>query len=309
MKQHKLAIIAILCTLVLWGSAYPAIKLSLMTYSPLDLATIRFIFASLALGICSAIQGLRLPALRDLPFLISLGLAGFVGYQLLLNYGESTTSAGISGFMISLAPIFTLLLSAAFFKEKITLFKSLGTVIALAGVWFISRNPNGSATFNQGILLLTLASFSLSVFFVLQKSAAKRYTGLEMTSYAVWIATLIFITINTPKATLQAIVAHHGLALFSTAYLGIMCTGIAYWLWAYAITEIEISKATITTYTVPFVSALLSYYVLHEQYSVNFLLGSVCIIAGVLIATMLKRRPLPVELPLPLKENISRGDG
>lgn len=288
MKQHKFALIALACTLLLWGSTYAAIKMALTDYTPLDLATLRFIFASIGLAVFASVRGLRLPALRDLPFFMALALTGFIGYQLLLNYGELTTSAGISGFMVSLTPIFTLLLSSFFFKEKITLFKCIGTLIALIGVWFISENPHGHASFNIGICLLVLAALSLSSFFILQKSITGRYTSLETTCYAVWIATIMFIAINTPQATIHAVIAHHGRSLWLAAYLGIMCTSIAYWLWAYTLCQIEVSKASIGTYTVPFISTLLSYYVLHEQYSVNFILGGVCIIIGVLVATVLR---------------------
>lgn len=288
MKSHRPALIALVCTLLLWSSTYAAIKMALNDYTPLDLATLRFIFASLSLGVFAAFRGLRLPALRDIPFFVALALTGFIGYQLLLNYGELSTSAGISGFMVSLTPIFTLLLSSIFFKEKITWFKSIGTIIALTGVWLISENPHGHATFNLGICLLVLAALSLSSFFILQKSATRRYTSLETTCYAVWIATIIFIAINTPKTTIQAVIDHHGQSLWLAAYLGILCTSIAYWLWAYTLSQIEVSKASIGTYTVPFISALISYYLIQEQYSVNFLLGGVCIIIGVLIATVLR---------------------
>ncbi len=294
MKIHRLALSALVITLLLWGSTYPAIKLALQDYTPLDLATLRFVFASLSLGLFACLRGLRLPALRDLPFFITLGLTGFVAYQLLLNYGELSTSAGISGFMVSLTPIFTLLLSSVFFKEKITLFKIIGTLIALTGVWLISSNPQTHNTFNIGIFLLILASFSLSSFFVLQKSICQRYSGFETTCYAVWIATILFLAINTPQATIRSVVLHHGQSLWIASYLGIMCTSIAYWLWAYAISQVEVSKASIGTYTVPFVSALLSYYILHEQYSVNFLLGGFCIIIGVLFATLLQTK-IPIK--------------
>lgn len=293
MKPHKLALLAVLATILLWGAAYPAIKMALYYYSPLELAAVRFMFASAALGVFASFRGLRLPALRDLPIFISLSLTGFVSYQLCLNFGESTTGAGISGFMVSIAPIFTLLLSSVFFKEKITVFKMTGTIIALFGIWLISTSTHSNAGVNIGMLLLIFAALSLSSFFLIQKSAVNRYTGLELTCYAVWIATLIFIIINTPQATLQGILAHHGSPLLLVAFLGIFCTSIAFWLWAYALSHIEVSKASIATYAVPFVSALLAYYLLAEPFSINLLLGGSCIIAGVLIATVFRGKLQP----------------
>jgi drug/metabolite transporter (DMT)-like permease len=177
-----------------------------------------------------------------------------------------------------------------FYKEKITLFKIIGTVIAMTGIWLISVNAHSHSVINIGILLLILAALSLSVFFILQKSAIGRYTGLELTCYAVWIATIVFITVNTPQATINIMILHHGKSLFLAAFLGIFCTSIAFWLWAYALSHIEVSKASIATYTVPFISALLAYYLLGEPFSVNLVLGGSCIIAGVLIATVFRGR-------------------
>lgn len=299
MKLPKLALIALLITLILWGAAYPAIKMGLVDYDPITLATIRFIFASLALGVFACIRGLRLPAWRDMPIFISLALTGFVSYQLCLNYGESTTSAGISGFMISTSPIFTLFLSSLFFREKITIYKILGTIIALIGIWFISTSTHSHSVMSIGMLLLILAALSLSLFFMLQKLAIRRYTGLESTCYSVWIATLIFIAVDTPQVTIHMVILHHGLALIAAAFLGVFCTSIAFWLWAYTLSHIEVSKASIATYAVPFVSALLAYYLLAEPFSINLALGGSCIIAGVLIATMFRGKisHRPIQQP------------
>lgn len=288
MRQHKLPILALAAVILLWGSTYPAIKLALNDYTPLDLATLRFIFAALSLVLIACVKGIRLPPLKDLPRFILLALLGFISYQLLLNYGELHASAGVSGFMISLTPIFILFLSAFLFHERITLLKVIGTIIALSGVWLICENPHAHASSSFGILLLALASLSLSLFFTLQKKLTKHYSSFETTCYAVWIATILFIAINTPQATIRSVILHHGQGLWLSFYMGCLCTSVAYWLWAYCARELEVSKASIGTYMVPFVSAFIAHITLGEAYSVNFILGGVLIVIGVLIATILK---------------------
>lgn len=288
MKIKPLALISLVTAVLLWGSAFPVIKIALVDYSPIDLGALRFISSSLFLVLFACIRGIQRPALKDLPLFFGIAAIGIVGYQLLLNVGELYTSAGASGFIVSVSPIFTLLLCALFFKEKLTSAKMLGAVIALMGVWFISTGSGNNPDIYRGITVLLIASIAWSLFFILQKLALKRYDSLTTTCYAVWIATLLFLIINTPQTTLTSVIQHHHTSLYAAIYLGVFCTSIAYWLWAYTLTHIQVSKAAIGTYAIPFISMILSHVMLQEQYSIHFVFGSLLMVFGILTATVFR---------------------
>ena len=80
--------------IVAWAAAYPAIRVGLRAYPPGELAALRYLVASAVFAVCFPWHRQTLPRGRDL-FLISLaGAIGISAYNLLLNTGELTASAG-----------------------------------------------------------------------------------------------------------------------------------------------------------------------------------------------------------------------
>src|SRR5919198_1500934 len=86
--------LALATTIVLWASAFPAIRAALEGYSAAHLSVLRLLVAALALAALAAARGVRLPARRDVPAIAGLGVAGMAAYQVLLNSGERTVPAG-----------------------------------------------------------------------------------------------------------------------------------------------------------------------------------------------------------------------
>ena len=81
-------------TVIIWGSAFAAIRVALHAYGPGEMALLRLLFASAALAMYSVFTRIRLPAVRDLPGIFLLGFVGFGFYNAALNYGEVTVQAG-----------------------------------------------------------------------------------------------------------------------------------------------------------------------------------------------------------------------
>jgi len=67
------------------------------------------------------------------------------------------------------------------------------------------------------------------------------------------------------------------------AYLGLVPTGIAYVIFFKGIAGASATAATITTMLEPSVAALLAWLLLQEQLSLSSLLGSVLLLASVLV--------------------------
>lgn len=285
MHDRKLVFLTLASTLILWGSSFPVIKIALLQYTPIQVATIRFIFASLTLLFFCYKINFRAPTYKELLLFFTLAIVGVYGYHLLLNYGESLTNAGTAGFIVNLAPIFSILLSRLLFKEKITNNKLFGTAISLIGVWLIIKSSNTNLAINQGIIFLIFAALAWSLFFIIQKILLQQYSSIEIACYTIWLGTAMFIAFHNPFNTLQHAINDSPItSLIACAYLGIFATSAAYWLWAYTLKRIEVSKAAIYTYCVPFISAILSFYLVGELYNKLFWVGGSCIIGGMLIA-------------------------
>ncbi len=272
---------ALVVTLLLWASSFPAIKLGLGGYSPLQLAALRFAAASTVLASAAPFLGVRLPRRQDALLILALGLLGVAAYHILVNYGETLASASAAAFIANIAPLFSAGLARAI-GERAGRGTWLGLLSGLAGVWLISASLPGPSPLNLGCLALVLAALCWSLFFVLQKPLLAFYTPLEVTSYAVWIGTLL-LAYSLPGAVAAAGSASPT-ATLAAIYLGVFPTACAYVCWSYVLSLIPVSRASVYTYLVPVISTAMSYAWLGERPQTLFILGAAAVLLGVKIA-------------------------
>ena len=171
---------------LVWGSAFPAIGAAVVHYQPGQLVLLRFLVAAVVLGARALVVRQRLPQRRDLAMIGLAALTGVVGYQVPLSYGQRVVSAGAASLLINTSPIFTVLLAAAFLRERLSLAGWMGVGVSFAGACIVSVAASASLRLEPAALLVVFAAAAGSVYTVLQKPLLTRYTPLQYTSYVVW---------------------------------------------------------------------------------------------------------------------------
>src|SRR5215467_6851592 len=119
------------------------------------------------------------------------GLAGMTGYQLLLNAGERVVPAGTASLLVATAPVYASLLAVAFLGERSSRRRWAGSAVALAGVALIAASHG--LGFGASALVVLAAAVLQGVFHTAQKPLLARYTGFEVTAYAMWAGTVFIL--------------------------------------------------------------------------------------------------------------------
>src|SRR3989454_10825497 len=106
---------------VTWGLAFVAIRTADFQLSPINLTLLRWLIASAGFLVLAPFFGKPLKPIQrqHIPRILMVSFASVVGYHLSLNYAETIVSSGLAGLLISFGPIFAVLLSAIFLKERI----------------------------------------------------------------------------------------------------------------------------------------------------------------------------------------------
>ncbi len=270
----------LLATLILWASAFVGIRASIADYPPVELAVFRFVIASLAMVPIFA-KKISIPAKSDWLKISLTGLFGFTLYNVFLNYGETTVTAGIASFIINTAPIFTTLLSVVFLGEKINSYGYLGMLLSFLGVGIIALDSSSGLEMNFGIICLLLAAISMSIFFVLQKSLLQKYTPLEITCYSIWIGTALLLPfgLNVASSIQQASFS----STLAVIYLGIFPAAIAYLCWSVVLSRMPAGRASSFLYAVPVLAILIGFIWLGELPTAISIVGGLIAIFGVIL--------------------------
>ncbi|NUX80656.1 DMT family transporter [Staphylococcus aureus] len=266
--------------IILWGSAFPMIKIALNDFSAESLSAFRLILATIILLPFVIIKKLPTPELRDIPVIFILGFCGFVIYHTALNFGETLISAGISGILVSTTPIFSSALAYIFLKEHFSKWNWLSSLVAFIGISIISISKDDYTTINVlGVFIILLASFSESLYFTFQKKYIEKYGFIAFTLYTI-MASSPFMLIFIPEIINDI----HGAtftSIVSVLYLAIFPTIIPYVLLAYIVKSVGVSDATMSLYLTPIVSLLLSYLLLDELPTTLAIIGGIITLLGV----------------------------
>jgi len=301
MKNNKqtLAYLAATFAILLWSSAFPITRYVLQYYSPVTIVLLRFTAASVTLIIIGIIRKIRLPALKDIPLFALCGLSGVFIYSYLFNTGSVTVVAGVSSFIITSSPVYTLILTRLILKEKVKLICWIGVGVSFIGLGAVTLSQTTEFALNSGVFLLILAAISSGVWTIVvrklstkkpeQEASTKPYNAMEITTYAITSGTigmLIFIP-SAIREIPDSLLTVNLLVIF----LGIFPSAFGYLAYGYALASAaKVAHITVFQYLIPFFSALIAYFWLGETLTMSALIGGIIIIIGMIITNLTGKR-------------------
>jgi drug/metabolite transporter (DMT)-like permease len=295
-RTSALPLIAVAVTLLLWSSAFVAIRHLGHQFSPGALSLGRLLVGSLALGAVLATRGWVRPTRREWVRLVAIGLLWFGLYNVALNAGERLIDAGTAAMLIQLSPVLVAVLAAVFLKEKATPALGIGLLVAFAGVVLIATSTgDGGNRDPVGVVLCLVSAAAYAVSLILQKPLVARLPAIEVT----WIACTVGAVACLPFAGDLL----HDTAAASTAdlgwvvYLGVFPTAIAFSTYAFALSQMSAGNLSVTTYLVPPITVLLSWALLAEAPPAMAYVGGVLALVGVALARRKPRARVPEGAP------------
>lgn len=290
-------LVALGFVVVLWASAFPAIKVGLEGYGPAHLTLLRHLVASLAFVPLLLVFRCRAwPDRRDLPTFLGLGVVGMAVYHLALNFGEVYVSAGATSLIIATAPALTALVAWALTGDRLPALGWAGSAVSFAGVALIVLGDGAVGTIHPAAGLILVSALATAFFAVLQRPMLRRYRPLEVTAFATWGATLPLLAFAPGAAT--AVLAAPAASTWAVVHLGVVPSAIAYTLFAIALSRAPAPVVTSFLYLVPVVALLLSWWWLGEVPSSLTVVGGAVAVVGLVLVQRSKRRP---RRPAPLR--------
>lgn len=293
--QRTRAWTAVAVTILLWASAFAAIRAALGSFSVGELSVLRLASASLALLAAAPLLGLRPPTIADMPRIVLSGLTGMSAYQLLLNAGEQTVTAGTASILVNTGPIFVALLAIRLLGERLTPRTWIGIAVGFTGALIIALDTGEGVSMSSGALLVLAAAVAQATFFVVQKPLLGRYSSFEVTTYVMVCGAILLLPLapSVPAALADA----SGESLAAVAFLALGASALGFFSWAHASARLQVSHAASGLYAVPAVAILVGWIWLNELPSAIALIGGAVAISGVLLTNTGRRNRAATASP------------
>ncbi len=293
MRDSDLALayfFALLHTLIT-GLSFLFTKTALKFASPMDVLAFRFTASLIALIVPILLRRIHLDYTgKNLSQVFSLALLYPIAFFGLQTFGLVYATSSEGGILQSVTPIFTMILSAAFLKERTTFYQKASILLSVIGVIyiFIMKGAGFDISRVLGIFLLLLSALASAGYHILTRITLRQFSVTEISFMMTLMGFLFFNTVAVIGHLLKGNINQFLLPLqnyefvISILYLGILSSLVTSLLNNYILTKIEAAKVSVFGNLRTVVTIFAGVYFLKEQLFPYLIIGSLMIILGVI---------------------------
>ena len=283
----------IILAAVFWGSMGLFVRpLSARGFSSLQITSARLTLG--ALVFCCILllrdpQGFRIRR-KDVPLFLGLGLASVLFFTVCYFTAITMMPLSTAAILLYTSPIWIMLMSVLFFREKLSARKLLALALAFGGCVLVSGFSGGGLT-TAGLLLGLGAGFGYGLYSIFGTVALRRYSPLTVTTWAFVISAVGSWFISRPADMLAKIAAAPspaGLLLFFLL-TALVTAVVPYLSYTQGLQTVEASRAGIIATIEPLVATLVGVLVFSEPMTLMNCLGIAMILSAVVLLNLIVR--------------------
>ena len=224
---------------------------------------------------------------KDIPAFLLCAFTGLALNQMLFIKGLSYTFSIHASLLTLITPVLITIIAANVLKEKITLAKILGLLIAVTGaIVLISSRENIAKGENifAGDILIICSAVAYTFYFITVKQLMRKYSSMDVMR---WVFTFGFFMIlpvcvkEFSQITWQVFTLKDFLLLFLISVPG---TFLAYIFNVYGIKILSASVAGAYIYSQPVFAVAIAMIFLKEELSLTKIIAALLIFAGVYLS-------------------------
>jgi len=296
MKGVSKGHVAILATNIIFGINIVVAKnvLSNGNIDALALTYFRILGATIAFWIASLFVKREKLIVKDFVILFFASLFGIVINQTSFIVGLKTTSPIDASLIITLTPIITMLISAAYLKEPITYKKIIGVLIGCLGaviLIFSSKYLNVSGTRSWlGNSLCFLSSLAYACYLVFFRDFIKTMHPVTIMKWMFLFSAILLLPIGIPKITAVDLRSINNLLGVEIIYVVLMATFLTYLLIPIGQKHLRPTTLTMYNYLQPIIAAILAIFLGQDNFGLEKVLAAILVFLGVYVVTQSKSR-------------------
>ncbi|MDO4535074.1 MAG: DMT family transporter [Clostridium perfringens] len=292
--SKKIILVFALISCILWGSAYPAIKIGYDVFhiaqnnisSKIIFAGYRFLLAGLIVLVLAIILKKKIFRL-DKKQIISLILLGIsqTALQYTFFYIGLSYTTGVRGAILNgTGTFFSIIIAHFLYKnDKITLNKTIGCVIGFVGVILVNLTGN---FFEQGFNfkgdgLIILSTFISSAAAIYGKTLSQKQDTFIITGYQLFIGGIVLTVLGFSLGGNLG-----GFNLISTSLLIYMAmlSAVAFLLWTLLLKYNKVGKIAVFNFLIPVFGSILSAVFLNESiFNIKTFIALILVCIGIFL--------------------------
>ena len=287
MTRDQTGVLAAIASSAIGGVAGGATRFVIYATDPVTLGVFRFGTGFLILLPIALVMKSSWPKGRDWVAVALLGILFFFAFSVLFNLAYSYTTAARGALTLSTMPLTTMLVGAAFGVEKMTARKTIGVLVAMAGVFFalmlgLADAPAGAW---RGEVVMLAATLCMSLYNVWSRPFIARSDPLAFLTAGMGAAALCLLLWAVAIHGFDAAAHFKPTQWLAIAYLGVIGSAGAFILWVFALSRTSPTKTAVTITVNPVFASIVGAFAIGEGIGVNLIAGLAAVAVGIWIAT------------------------
>lgn len=290
--KNKIYVFIVILSGVFWGSSCLFVDY-LKTHTPatsVQITAIRIVFAAIVLNLWLIIKGkgFSLYKISGRSWLLCVvsGIGSVLAMGMFYYSCMVETSAAVAVILLYTAPLFVMIMSLFFFKEKMNAQKIIAFIIAIVGCALVSGIASGSKISALGIFLGLMSGFTYSLYGIFTSLFMKENKDtLTFTALSFLFAALGALVISKPWEIVKFTLEVENLPLTLIMYLLLaVCTAVVpFFLYSKGIEGIKPDIASILAFSEPLMACVFGTAVLGQKMDVFGVIGIVCVCAAIVV--------------------------
>ena len=222
--------------------------------------------------------------LKDLWMFFGTGVCSLLFFNVCYFTAINLTSLSVAAILLYTAPIFVMILSAIFFREKITKRKLLALVLALGGCVLVTGVLRGKLVLSAFGLLMGIGSgFGYALYSIFSPLALKKYSTLTVTTYTFLTCGVCSLVFLRPVSLVRTCAAAPVKSVIMILLLAVVSTVAPYLLYTEGLKHTASGRASVMASLEPVVASLVGVVVFKEAMGIDGVLGTLAVLAAVVL--------------------------
>ncbi len=277
-----------------WGASFVFIKIVYKYTGPITMIFSRLIIASIILMTIYVINKKREKIdKKDYLLFFVMGFTEPFLYFIGEGYGMKYVSSTHASVIIATIPIFAMLASMVFYKEKVSLTNMLGVIISFSGILIMIGikvlNEKGSII---GILLMFFAVFAAVANSLLIFRLGDKYSSLTIITFQNLVGAFLFLPMFLfLEAGNFSYSMFNSEFIISILFLAIFPSVLSFLLYISVLKKIGVTKTSVFSNLIPIITGIFSFILLGSRFNLREVFGVLIVIAGLFLTQRSQKIP------------------
>ncbi len=281
-----------------WGSMGIFVRrLGIYGFTSIQIVSIRVTLATLIFALVLLLKdrkGFKI-SLRDIPLFLGLGFGSILFFTVCYFTAITMMSLSTAAILLYTSPVWIMLMSVLFFREKMDRKKVTALILAFAGCVLVS-GISGEGITPEGLLVGLGSGIGYGLYSILGTIALRKYSSYTVTTYTFLFAAIGSFLICRPADMFYKFshTTDIGFLMVFSLLTALITAVIPFLAYTLGLESVEASKAGIIATIEPMVATLIGIVVFSEPLTILSGAGILLILAAVVILN-LKGKSVPTS--------------